>query len=102
MVSSPGHSHIRTVQAAAEASQGRYRSPRTRTSLTVEAVADTADGLDRRVRLQLVAQPADADLHDIAAGVEVQTPDVVQQLLTAAHVPATAHQVRQQRELALG
>src|SRR6185436_16794208 len=70
-------------------------------SVVVKAVASTAHRFDRKVGLQLDAQPAQTNLDEVAARIEVHVPDVVEQLLAGAHVVAAPHQVGQQCELAL-
>src|SRR5665647_3982978 len=90
------------VHAEAKASQAQNRPSRPLDpSAPGEGVAHMADRLDGWIRLQLRPQPTDADLYDVAAGVEVQPPHVAQQLLAAAHVAPAAHEVGEEGELAL-
>src|SRR6476659_348438 len=98
MVSAPGNDHMRAEQTDAKPTQRKNSRVLVRISGPVEAVADTTHGLDRRPR-QALSEPTYADVDHIAAGVVVQPPDVMVQLITAAHAAAPAHQVREQREL---
>src|SRR6188472_796754 len=100
MVSAPGNDHMRAEQTNAKPSQSQNSRVLPRISGPVEAVADTTYGLDRRPS-QALPQPTHADVDHVAAGVVVQPPDVMEQLISAAHAAAPAHQVREQRELPL-
>src|SRR4051794_388631 len=101
MVSSPGIAHMSRQQTTASNSHGTSSRGSRRMSGSDEAVAGAAHGLNRQVA-QLPPQSADADLDHVAARVVVQTPDSTEQLLAAAHVAASANQVREQRELEFG
>src|SRR4029077_3966079 len=100
MVSAPGNVHMRAEQTNAKPSQSQNSRALVRISGPVEAVTDTTHGLDRRPR-QALPEPTYADVDDVASGVVVQPPDVMEQLVTAAHAAMPAHQVREQRELPL-
>src|SRR6478672_1580554 len=102
MVSSPGCTHIPAVLTRASASHHGYRSGPLRCSASIEAVPHPADRLDRGLGCELVPEPTHAHLHHVAAGVEVEAPHVVQQLVAPAHVPPPAHQVGQEGELPFG
>src|SRR3954447_5217696 len=101
IVSLPGASHIKTQQAGARTSQGRNSRRLLGISGPEEAVAHAADRLDRQVA-QLGPQAPHARLDDVASGIVVDAPDVAEQLVPPADVPAMAHEVPEQLELALG
>jgi serine/threonine protein kinase len=66
----------------------------------LEAVARTADGRDERGTIRavdLVAQVADVDVHDVGAGVEVVVPDGREDLLPAENLARVAHEVLKER-----
>src|SRR5690242_2653512 len=65
-------------------------------------ISDIANGLDGRVRPQLLAQPPNADVDDVGARVEVVAPHAAQQLLAADHLARVLAELVQQAELALG
>ena len=70
-----------------------------------QPVADVAHRLDRirRVRVtQLAPQVADVDLEHLRAGIEVEPPDRVEDLLAGENLVGVAHQVGEQLELARG
>ena len=50
--------------------------------------------------VELAAQVADVDVDDVAAGVEVDAPHRVEELLAREHLARVAHEVLEQRELA--
>ena len=60
-----------------------------------------ADGLDRGVGAELLAQAPDADVDDVRAGVEVVAPDLGEQALAAEHLAGVVDEVVQQPELAV-
>src|SRR5689334_4267876 len=94
-VSLPGTSHINAASSTAAAAQ-----PPIRSRLVVgDAIADIAYRLDPVGPVQLGAEPANADVHDVGARVEVDAPDVVEQLAAAAHLAVAADQVLEQQEL---
>src|SRR4051795_11119684 len=100
MVSAPGNDHMRAEQTDAKPTQAQNSRVLPRISGSVEAVADTTHGLDRRPG-QALPEPTHADVDHVAAGVVVKPPDVMEQLIPAAHAAAPAHQMREQRELPL-
>src|SRR6266566_9199099 len=67
-----------------------------------QAVAGMADGFDRRSGPELLAQPADADVDDIRAWIEVITPDLGEQPLAADDLARAFEQAVQEPELAVG
>src|SRR5919197_2383632 len=64
-------------------------------------VPRVADGLDRRLRPELLAQTADADLDDIRARVEVVAPDLGEQTLAAHDLARVEREVVEEPELAV-
>src|SRR5690349_1201244 len=97
-VSLPGTSHIRTASNAAAAAQ-----PPISSRLVVgDAIADIAYRLYPVGPVQLGAEPANADVHDVGARVEGDAPHVVEQLAAAAHLAVAADQMLQQQELSVG
>ena len=58
-----------------------------------------AHGRDR-VGAELLAQVADVDVDDVGAGVEVEAPDLVEQLLAGQHLAGVGHEDLGERELA--
>src|SRR5690348_6441362 len=70
--------------------------------LRSQAIADMADRLDRGIRAQLPAQPADADVDDVRTRIEAVAPDVGEQPLAADHLPRVEHEVMEQAELPVG
>src|SRR3954467_2829505 len=101
MVSSPGIAHLSRQQATAGNSHGTSSRGSRRMSGSDEAVAGAAHGLNRQVA-QLPPQSADADLENVAARLSGQTPDSTEQLRAAAHVAASADQVREQPGVEFG
>src|SRR6476660_2031828 len=75
----------------------RARAARSR---RLDAVAHTADRLDLDRGPEAAAQPEDADVDDVAAGV-LWSPDVTEQLVAVADCTGVSHEVCQQGELAL-
>src|SRR4051794_32798676 len=69
------------------------------THSVVEPVAHAAHGGDRR-RTELLAQVADVDVHNVRAGVEVEAPDLVEELLAREDLAGVHHERLRQRELA--
>src|SRR2546423_2099859 len=67
-----------------------------------QAIADVPHRLDLNARPELLPQPADADIDDVRARVEVVAPDVGEQALAADRVARVLHQLLQQSELAVG
>src|SRR5919201_1450658 len=66
-----------------------------------KAVSRVADGLNRRLRAELFAQPAHADLDDVRARVEVVAPDLGEQPLAAHDLARVEREVVQEPELAI-
>src|SRR5437588_3578455 len=64
-----------------------------------QAIAGMADGLDRRTRPEFLAQPADADVDDVRARIEVITPDLGEQPLPADDLAGAFEQAVQELEL---
>src|SRR5919201_2355062 len=67
-----------------------------------KAVPRMADGLDRRLRAELLAQAADADLDDVRAGIEVVAPHLGEQALAADDLARMLQEVVQEAELPVG
>src|SRR5438128_1053050 len=67
-----------------------------------KAITRMANGFDWSIRPELLAQPPNADLHDVGARVEVVTPDLRQKALPADDFAGTLGEVAQQLELARG
>src|SRR5919206_3666065 len=67
-----------------------------------KAVPRVADGLDRRLRAELLAQAAHADLDDVRARVEVVAPDLGEQALAAHDLARMEREVVQEPELSVG
>src|SRR5437764_14640619 len=67
-----------------------------------KAVPRVADGLDRRVGAELLPQPANADLDDVRAGIEVVAPHLGEQALAADDLARVLQEVVQEAELAVG
>src|SRR2546423_11094964 len=67
-----------------------------------KAISSVADGVDRRVRPQLLPQPADADLDDVRARVEVVAPDLREETLPADDLARVEREVVQEAELPIG
>src|SRR4051794_40896277 len=67
-----------------------------------QAVAGMADGLDRRSRPELFAQPADADVDDVRARIEVITPDLGEQPLPTDDLAGAFEQAVEELELPVG
>src|SRR5947208_4502998 len=76
-------------------------APSSRRYLGSKPVPHVTDGLDRS-RPELLPQPADADIDDVRARVEVIAPDIGEQLLAADDLAAMAYEVVEQPELAVG
>src|SRR5919202_5276431 len=73
-----------------------------RVSLSVrKPVPRVADGLDRRLRPELLAQPADAHLDDVRARVEVVAPHLGEQALAADDLAWVEREVVEEAELAI-
>src|SRR5947209_6209832 len=97
IVSHDGHESIATRFATANAPHASSR----RLGLC-KAVPRVADGLDRRLRPQLLPQAADAHLDDVRARVEVVAPDLGEQPLPADDLAHVAREVVEESELAVG
>src|SRR5262249_54630429 len=95
-VSLPGMANISTTLTAAKAAQPR----KSQRSARDEAIAHIAHRLDA-FAVQLGPQPADADVDDVAAGVERVPPDLGEQLIARAHLAGVSHEVAEQDELPL-
>src|SRR5919197_1716532 len=67
-----------------------------------KAVPRVADGLDRRLRPELLAQPPDADLDDVRARIEVVAPHLGEQALAADDLARVEREVVEETELAVG
>src|SRR6478672_10677123 len=65
-------------------------------------VSGMANRFDRRARPELLAQPADADVDDVRARIEVVTPDLGKQPLTADDLARALEQAMEKLELAVG
>src|SRR6266550_6300108 len=63
-------------------------------------IPDVANGLDRR-GAKLLAEAADADVHDVRPRIEVVAPHLREQLLPAADLAGMRDQVAQQLKLAI-
>src|ERR671936_2391251 len=61
-----------------------------------KAVPRVADGLDRRLRAELLAEAADADLDDVRAGIEVVAPHLGEQALAADDLARVLQEVVQE------
>src|SRR3954467_9711383 len=68
----------------------------------IEAVGGVPDSADRNAFAELLAQAADADVHDVGARVEVVTPDLREQPFAAQHPTRIRGEVVEQLELAVG
>src|SRR5919198_6460998 len=66
-----------------------------------KAVPRVADGLDRRLRAELLAQTADADLDDVRTRVEVVAPDLGEQALAAHDLAWVEREMVEEPELAV-
>src|SRR6478735_8742706 len=97
-----------TAVTSAIASASWARSPPGSSRLAkrgAQAVADVADRLDRSLAVVLAefaTQVADVDLQHLRAGVEVEPPHRVEDLLAREHLIRVTSKVRQQLELACG
>src|SRR6478672_11637544 len=58
--------------------------------------------LDRRLGPELLAQPSDADVHNVRSGVEAVAPDLGEQALAAHDLACVREEVIQQAKLAIG
>src|SRR5436190_12314243 len=67
-----------------------------------QAVSGMSDCLDRRTGAELVAETADADVHDVRVRIEVIAPDLGEQPLAADDLARTFEQPVQDLELAVG
>src|SRR5947208_1087043 len=96
MVSQLSHSSIASRFATANAPHARStRSGRGNT------ISDVTNGLDRG-RAELLPQPADADVDDVGARIEVVAPDSLEQLLPADDLVRVTGEMVQEPELAVG
>src|SRR5258705_13710419 len=82
------------IAKAAQATSGHLRRRK--------AIARMANGLDRRVRAELLAQPPNTDVDDIRLRIEVVAPDLGEQALAADHLALVLEQVVEDAELAIG
>src|SRR4051794_5541032 len=96
IVSHHCHSTIAPKFASANTPQRSSTDLRRRNS-----VAGTANGLDRRRRAELLSQAPYADVDDVRARIEVVTPDVREQPLSADDLARTVDEVVEQLELAV-
>src|SRR6476646_6249199 len=71
---------------------------------TLRAHAPIADIPHRLycVLAELVTQPADAHVHDVAPGTEREPPHVGEELLSETYVGRAVHQMHEQEEFLLG
>src|SRR3982751_3918069 len=97
----------RTATLTAEITSASLRRSRPRRLVTVpdQPVTGAAPRLDRRrsaVVRELPAQVADVHLQYVRAGLVVEAPHGVEDLLSREHLPRGAHQVGEQLELAGG
>src|SRR5437762_9157581 len=67
-----------------------------------QSVAGMTNGFDRRSGPELLAQPADADVDDIRAWIEVITPDLGEQPLAADDFAGAFEQAVEKLELTVG
>src|ERR1039457_160023 len=68
----------------------------------LENVANTADGVDqrlRRVMVYLTAQTIDVDIHDVGCGIKSHPPDMVQNHGASYHATFIPAKILQQRKL---
>src|SRR5437868_13427813 len=65
-------------------------------------VTRMTDGFDRRIRAELLSQPADADVDDVRMRIEVIAPDLREQPLAADDLAGAFEQAVQELELAVG
>src|SRR5262245_40065865 len=98
IVSRPGSAYIAQMLTTANAIQ----PPSSNRLVRVEAVTHMPNGLHSLVGIELGSQASDADVDDVATGVEHQAPHVGEQFGAAAYVARSTHQMLQQQELALG
>src|SRR2546430_3224032 len=97
-VSQASHRTIAAMFAPAKISH-----PRSTTLLgRIEAVAGVPDRAYRDVFAELLAQPADADVDDVGAGVEVVAPNLGEQALAAQHLARVGGEMVEKLELAIG
>src|SRR6266540_1519163 len=61
-----------------------------------------ADGLDRGLRAELLAEATDADLHDVGAWIEVVAPDLGEQALAADDLSRVLDEMMEQAKLPVG
>src|ERR671937_1818232 len=99
IVSHGSHSAIATRFATANAP---HASSSPVTLSLGKAVPRVADGLDRRVRPELLAEAADAHLDDVRARVEVVAPDLGEEPLAAHDLARVEREVVEEPELAVG
>src|SRR6266550_1508039 len=97
IVSQPGQMPIATKFAIAKAAQATSGHLRRR-----EAIARMANGFDRRVRTELLAQPPNTDVDDVRVRVEVVAPDLGKQTLAADHLALVLEQVMKDAKFAIG
>src|SRR6266542_1640227 len=67
-----------------------------------KAVPRVTDGLDGRIRPELLPQAADADLDDVRARVELVAPDLGEQSLAAHDLAGMEREVVEEAELPIG
>src|SRR6516164_8637967 len=70
-------------------------------SLGGELISGTTHRLDQ-LEAELRPEPADADVHDVGAGVEIVAPDGRQQLILAHRLARVLHELPEQQELQPG
>src|SRR5712691_10082069 len=96
IVSQPGHTSMAATFAPANASQAAS-SRRSRR----KPIPRIPHRLDRRVRSELPAQPPDADVDHVGAGVEVISPHLREQPLPAHDLAGMLRELVQEAELAV-
>src|SRR2546423_180547 len=72
------------------------------TALRGKAIAGMAHGLDRNPGAELLSHPADADVDDVGAGIEVIAPDLGEQALAADDDSGLGGEAVEDPELELG
>src|SRR5882724_2092276 len=96
MVSQPGQMPMATKFAIAKAAQATSGHLRRR-----KAIARMANGFDGCVCTQLLAEPANADVDDVRARIEVIAPDLRKQAFAADHLALMLEQVMEDAKLAI-
>src|SRR5439155_15232827 len=92
---------LRRANAPQATSIQCLRSADCRRSGAIDPISFPADGLDQ-VRSQLRSKPPNVDVHDIGAGVEVISPNGIQQALLGHRLAGVFHQLLEEKKLAFG